>query len=511
MKKEAPKAREMAVAEPPVGVARLPEIGFWTLAFLLVAGLRLPYLTSPNFILDGDESLLGVMAKHLSEGRGFPIFPYGQAYGFSLIETLPAAIGFRLFGPEPVVLTVSMLALFFLGLAFYERAFFGLTGDREWSRGLTLILAVLPVWIVWSVKARGGYLSAFVLLGAVLWIFARDRIDTRRAALGGGILGLLAHAQAFWLPGALPLLLLPLTRGKHPRYLVPVSASAITVAVGLYLLGGEGEAYWTPTVFGALQPAHLASLPIHLHRLFSGYFYLEDIATPPLLVSSVAWLLTAGFFVLLLASGRAFIRHRDKGSLLMAISLLAAVSFLPVLRTVPPRYLLSVSVLVVTAQALWLARRSSPSRTLPRLCGNSLLLLLCLSAFQMTEFRPIFPDTSSDLKNELHGLIDFFEANEVEGVYSVNGLLQWQIMFYGDEKIPARYASPTDRYPPFPAKVDSILADGGKTALVGPMSAADLYAQTPLAEVMVRVGQDYFVVPGPSRTLLEWIGFKFKD
>lgn len=511
MKKEARKAPEKSVPEPSGGLARLPEIGFWVAAFLLVVGLRLPYLTSPGFILDGDEAILGLMAKHLSEGREFPIFMYGQAYGFSLLETLPIAMGFRLFGPEPWVVTVSMLALFLVGLFLYERAFFGLTSDREWSRTLTLILAMLPVWIVWSVKARGGYLSAFLLLGAVLWIFSQIEINNRRAALGGGLVGLLFHAQAFWAPGALPLLLLPLARGKSPRYLLPVSVSAITVAVGLFLLGRGGDAYWEPTVFGALRPTQLASLPVYLHQLFSGFFYLGDIVNPPLLVSGLAWLLTAGFLFSILISGWAFFRKGDKGSALMALSLLAAVSFLPVLRVVPPRYLLSVSVLVVTAQAFWLARRSSASRMLPRLGGNSLLLLLCLGAFEMPEFRPINPDTTSNLGNELRGLLSSLEANQVEAVYSVNGLLQWQIMFYSNEKIPARYASPTDRYPAYPAKVDSILANGGRTALVGPITAAGLYAQTPLAEAMVRVGQDYFAVAGPSRRLLEGLGFKFKD
>ena len=53
---------------------------FWRYAAILVvvAGVsRLPQLTSPHLLLDGDEAILGLMAKHLAEGREIPIFLYG--------------------------------------------------------------------------------------------------------------------------------------------------------------------------------------------------------------------------------------------------------------------------------------------------------------------------------------------------------------------------------------------------------------------------------------------------
>src|SRR5262249_47721494 len=39
---------------------------------------RLPQLFSGDLLLDGDECILGLMAKHVAEGRDFPIFFYGQ-------------------------------------------------------------------------------------------------------------------------------------------------------------------------------------------------------------------------------------------------------------------------------------------------------------------------------------------------------------------------------------------------------------------------------------------------
>ena len=35
---------------------------------------RLPQLLSPNLLLDGDECTLGLMARHVAQGKEFPIF-----------------------------------------------------------------------------------------------------------------------------------------------------------------------------------------------------------------------------------------------------------------------------------------------------------------------------------------------------------------------------------------------------------------------------------------------------
>src|SRR5262245_26678022 len=73
-----------------------------------VLALRLPWLLSPGFILDGDESIVGLMARHIAQGRELPVFFWGQAhYGFSLLETLPAALAFRMFGHQALVLPLT--------------------------------------------------------------------------------------------------------------------------------------------------------------------------------------------------------------------------------------------------------------------------------------------------------------------------------------------------------------------------------------------------------------------
>jgi hypothetical protein len=58
----------------------------------ICAASRLPQLRSPNLLADGDECVLGLMAKHVAQGKEFPIFFYGQHYAFSPVETVVSAL-----------------------------------------------------------------------------------------------------------------------------------------------------------------------------------------------------------------------------------------------------------------------------------------------------------------------------------------------------------------------------------------------------------------------------------
>src|SRR5687767_9735016 len=46
-----------------------------------LAALRgLPFIVWPHSAFDSDQAIVGLMAKHLSEGRALPLFFYGQPY-----------------------------------------------------------------------------------------------------------------------------------------------------------------------------------------------------------------------------------------------------------------------------------------------------------------------------------------------------------------------------------------------------------------------------------------------
>ena len=143
------------------------------LAAISVAS-RLPQLRSPNLLVDGDESVLGLMAKHLAQGKEFPIFFYGQHYAFLPVEAVAGALSFHVAGIGPMPLKLAGLGLWTLGVLFLFLAQSRLVGPPR-SFWMTTVLILNPGWAVWSLRAGGGYLTSFVASAMLVWLLVRDR------------------------------------------------------------------------------------------------------------------------------------------------------------------------------------------------------------------------------------------------------------------------------------------------------------------------------------------------
>ena len=88
---------------------------------LLCLVSRMPQLFSENLILDGDESIVALMAKHLLELKEFPIFFYGQSYGFSFVEVLTTSLFYTIFGITDIAVKLAMLSLWTIGIIFFYK------------------------------------------------------------------------------------------------------------------------------------------------------------------------------------------------------------------------------------------------------------------------------------------------------------------------------------------------------------------------------------------------------
>ena len=121
---------------------------------------RLPQLLSPHLLLDGDECVLGLMARHVAQGNEFPIFLYGQHYGLSTVEAAVGALAFLGFGAGAVPLKLAMLAVWTTGIAFLFLALSRLLGAGR-SFWITLVLVLTPAWANGSMNAWGGYVTSF--------------------------------------------------------------------------------------------------------------------------------------------------------------------------------------------------------------------------------------------------------------------------------------------------------------------------------------------------------------
>jgi hypothetical protein len=81
-------------------------------------------------VTNGDEAMMNLASLHISEGRDFPVFFYGQHY-LGTLEAYIGALLFRAFGPSVIVMRIEMVgfyaaflvALYILVKQIYSRVF----------------------------------------------------------------------------------------------------------------------------------------------------------------------------------------------------------------------------------------------------------------------------------------------------------------------------------------------------------------------------------------------------
>ncbi|OFW08537.1 MAG: hypothetical protein A3H96_15220 [Acidobacteria bacterium RIFCSPLOWO2_02_FULL_67_36] len=156
---------------------------------------------------DSDEAISGLMAKHLSELRAFPVFFYGNNYILG-VEAWLAAPLFALAGPSVTALRLPLLAvniaiaLMLLGILVRE------TGLRPLLAAVPILFFALapPGTTMEYLEANGGNVEplAYVLL---LWL-------TRRRPNWGGVIFAVGFLhREFTLYGLIALLAIEAARG----------------------------------------------------------------------------------------------------------------------------------------------------------------------------------------------------------------------------------------------------------------------------------------------------------
>ena len=144
------------------------------IAVALVAFRSLVFFFFGQLDFDSDQAIVGLMAKHLIEGRAFPLFYYGQTYMLA-VEAWIAAPFFLVAGPTLGALRASLFAW---NIAFVALLIVGLergAGLRPWTALVpALFFALAPPSVARDlVQAQGGIIEPFVYI-ALLW-FLRDR------------------------------------------------------------------------------------------------------------------------------------------------------------------------------------------------------------------------------------------------------------------------------------------------------------------------------------------------
>ena len=183
----------------------------------VIAAVRFAVLFASQTHVHSDEAIIGLMGKHILEGRHFPFYMYGQPYNAGAAwEAYLASVAFALFGVGVVplkgcIVVLSLLCLFLfhrMGCALYDRhtAFFA-----------TLVFALAPSLLKWHFQVRGYswyFLSIPVLTLLFAWIESTSVPKRTTLLLFGVACGLSIWCLELALPLVAALWLLLILRGR---------------------------------------------------------------------------------------------------------------------------------------------------------------------------------------------------------------------------------------------------------------------------------------------------------
>lgn len=465
------------------------------LVVLLAVVSRIPLMLHPGMILDGDECIVGLMSKHFIEAGEVPFFFYGQQYGFSFIEVLFISVGYLLAGMSDYVVRLSVFALWVIGVVYCYKSFLLMAkGNKKAAYIGVMLLLVMPAWILWSMKARGGYITAFTLSSIVLYITVREKTSSVGWLFAGILSIVIFYSQPLWLPGLLPFIIYGLFQQGALRSSLPFVGSIIMTLGLFFLILPAGEGLWHPEVFAMPDWHRISITPGYIFDNLTGYYYLHDVFESPAVIHAFVYLF---LFCGLLSTVVFFMLWRkvknNKLLIASAVSVLACLSYLCCIDITSPRYALPFAgyLLVFT---FVVAAHINKVAVLPLVT-----LLIVSGIWSLLRFQ--YVQNAEVAKADMLQAIDVMEQRGVTHIFCNGPLQQWQFAFYSEEQIIPRYFYTKDRYMPYITAVNNEYSTHPEhTAYIGlGWGNADTGA--------VQINNSYYLVQQPDKAFLQQMSF----
>ncbi len=122
---------------------------------IIIAAARFTILLASQTHVHSDEAIIGLMGKHILEGRYFPFYMYGQPYNAGAAwEAYLAAIAFAFFGVGVIALKSCIVVLSLLCLFLFYRMC-QMLYDECTAVLATIVFALTPSLLKWHFQTRG--------------------------------------------------------------------------------------------------------------------------------------------------------------------------------------------------------------------------------------------------------------------------------------------------------------------------------------------------------------------
>lgn len=252
--------------------AVLPFAALFVLAGLFVAWL----IGSARIPESADQAVVALMARHILEGRGHPVFYWGATYGGTLEPHLLVPV-FAVFGATPAAFRafyVLLYALFLVGTAGFAARFFG----RRAGLASAAFLALPPFFLPYKIlTSDGAYASVALLsLAALALAFEADARLASGASGGPALAGLgLVAGVGLWVsPVTLPVPALALAwlvtrKGRRPALAILAAFGAAGLLGALPTVIWNVRHGWDSLTARELSPIAVSGVPGNLRGFFS--------------------------------------------------------------------------------------------------------------------------------------------------------------------------------------------------------------------------------------------------
>ncbi|MFA6450895.1 MAG: glycosyltransferase family 39 protein [bacterium] len=454
----------MAMLDPVKLRKRAAAALTWLLLLAIAAVPRAAAALTIARRLDADESVVGLMAKHIAAGESVPFFFYGQDYGGGhVIEALLAAPFFKLFGASawavhliPILFSTATILLVYI----YIRRLFG----GRTALAAAVLLSFSTQYLRSSLKSD-GYIETIFLGVAALCLLQMLEVAYREtarrrmtiiAALMGAMLGLAMWSYDFAAIYAATALVFGLRRGllhpvRLPVFIAGFAAGASPlIAANIsgdyahlrHLAGGgpggpsaDGVAERVISLFSKQIPAFLTPDCIH------------NFVYP---IPWYAWCSGAALLIAVIVLAGNWRKTPAAPALVALLTLLAYLFSGYNGRS--PRYLLPLEPFLSTAPALAAAFLYGARRHSANLLAALMLALLAFGLFggAATLFSnySIVEGNAKTNPESLVKVAHFLESNNVKCVKTTY-FIKWRLLFLTDEKINAIDINAQERERPY--------------------------------------------------------------
>jgi len=441
-------------------------LGFIFFACILV---RLPHFLSKDFFFDGDEAMIGIMAQDFLEGKGLPIYFYGQNYGFSTIEVLSVSFFIKLFGSGIWALKLGALLIFSVGLTFIYLTLRNFKLSRLLLFTMMIIFICYPTWFLWAAMPRGGYVTSFMIVSILFYITQLKEFNWKWVIVSALLTAIGYEAQLLILIPVLPFLIVWISSYKfdYKKILGFIFLIFTTVFVIKYF--GNNIVVWNAPEAVLFDIKQIENLLVQSEGFLFGYsnfcFFTMNIPMPVWwnVLLWISLLLILIYFVL-------FWKETDrKNRVLMLIGLFSLVFSVGLISTVSlysPRYWLGffTGVLFLLIYAVLKGKATK----IKNITVLSIAAIFGLGLIAAKEMKRDWYQVNVNEMNAITSLYSEAKKRKIEAVFVADPVIQWKWNYLFGQEIPGTFFSKQERTNEFKEKVfHKYSSIPNKTAIIG--------------------------------------------